>query len=120
MAKKTLVLGASNNPDRYSYLALHDLLAYGHPVLAIGKSGGQVEGINILKDPIIAEDIDTVTLYLNPTHQKQYYEYLLSLKPKRIIFNPGTENQELAELAESNGIQTVRACTLVMLRSGLF
>ena len=113
-------MGASANPERYSYLALHDLLAYGHPVVAVGKSGGMQEGITIHKEPVAEENIDTVTLYLNPAHQKQYYEYILSLRPKRIIFNPGTENRELAKIAEQAGIQPVIACTLVMLRSGLY
>lgn len=120
MGKKTLILGASTNPERYSYLALRDLLAHGHPVIAVGKSGGVQEGITIHKEPVKEENIDTVTLYLNPAHQKQYYDYILGLRPKRIIFNPGTENRELAKLAEETGIQPVMACTLVMLRSGSY
>jgi predicted CoA-binding protein len=120
MGKKTLILGASANPERYSHLALHDLLAHGHPVTAVGKGGGIQEGITIHKEPVSDENIDTVTLYLSPAHQTQYYDYILRLRPKRIIFNPGTENRELAKLAESIGIQSVTGCTLVMLRSGSY
>lgn len=120
MGKKTLILGASVNPERYSYLALRDLKAYGHPVVAVGKAGGQVEDVVIHKEPVPTENIDTITLYLNPAHQKQYYDYILGLHPKRIIFNPGTENRELVRLAEDNDIQPIMACTLVMLRSGSY
>lgn len=120
MEKKTLVLGASENPQRYSYLALNKLLQYKHPVVALGKQKGAVNGIPILTEKELYEDMDTVTLYLNPANQKQYYDYILSLHPKRIIFNPGTENRELASLARNNGIETLEACTLVMLGTGQY
>jgi uncharacterized protein len=119
-SKKTLVLGASDNPLRYSYLAVNRLVSKGYPVVALGKRKGTVGGIDILTDQIPVQDIDTVTLYLNPLHQKEYYNYILSLKPKRIIFNPGTENDELIDLAERNGITAVEACTLVMLSTGQY
>jgi hypothetical protein len=119
-AKKTLVLGASENPRRYSYLAVENLLSHKHPVLAIGKKAGNVQGIEISTEKKIYADVDTVTLYLNPANQKQYYDYILSLNPKRIIFNPGTENRELASLARNNGIETLQACTLVMLSTGQY
>lgn len=119
-AKKTLVLGASTNPSRYSYLALDRLTAYNHPVVAIGLKEGKVGNINIVKGQPEIKDIDTVTLYLNPTNQKPYYDYILSLKPKRIIFNPGTENDELERLARENGIKPMEACTLVMLGTGQY
>ena len=113
--KKTLVLGASDNPSRYSYLAVNRLRSHGHPVFAIGKKNAMVADVPIEKEKIDWENVDTVTLYLNPSHQQQYYDYILSLKPKRIIFNPGAENDELAELATNNGIKPIEACTLVLL-----
>ncbi len=113
--KKTLVLGASDNPSRYSYLALHRLRSHGHPVVAIGKKTGMVGDVPIEKEKKEWENVNTVTLYLNPTHQKQYYDYIISLKPKRIIFNPGAENDELSSLAKKNGITPIDACTLVLL-----
>ena len=113
--KKTLVLGASANPARYSYLAIQRLRQYGHPVKAIGLRKSVVEDVPIETLPTASDDIDTVTLYLNRTNQRQYYDYILSLNPKRIIFNPGAENDELEKLAEEKGIRTLEACTLVML-----
>jgi predicted CoA-binding protein len=118
--KKTLVLGASDNPSRYSFLAIQRLKSYGHPVVAVGRRQTVVEGIPILKEKSDFENVDTVTLYLNPTHQKEYYDYILSLKPKRIIFNPGAENEELEILARKNNIQPVEACTLVLLSTGQY
>jgi predicted CoA-binding protein len=118
--KKTLVLGASDNPSRYSFLAIQRLKNYGHPVVAVGRRQTVVEGIPILKEKSDFENVDTVTLYLNPTHQKEYYDYILSLKPKRIIFNPGAENEELEILARKNNIQPVEACTLVLLSTGQY
>ena len=118
--KKTLVLGASENPQRYSYLAIQKLLLHDHPVLAIGKKEGSVNGILITRNKELFTGVDTVTLYLNAAHQKQYYDYILSLHPQRIIFNPGAENNELATLARKNGIETKEACTLVMLATGQY
>jgi len=118
--KKTLVLGASENPARYSYLALNRLKAHQHPVVAVGRKETEVAGIPISKSPVQEEGIDTVTLYLNPTHQREYYDYILNLHPKRIIFNPGTENPELMRLAKDKGIEPVVACTLVMLATGQY
>jgi hypothetical protein len=118
--KKTLVLGASANPARYSYLAVHKLRSHDHPVLAIGRRNGQVADVDIHKEKVQEGDVDTVTLYLNPTNQIPYYDYILSLHPKRIIFNPGTENDELIKKAKENNIQPVIACTLVMLSTGQY
>jgi uncharacterized protein len=118
--KKTLVLGASANPSRYSYLAIRKLRSRGHPVVAIGRRQSMVEDVPISRETTPVEGIDTVTLYLNPRNQQEYYDYILSLKPKRIIFNPGTENEELEKLAEKNGIQPLEACTLVMLGTGQY
>ncbi len=118
--KKTLVLGASANPSRYSYLAIQRLRKHDHPVVAIGKRQAMVADVIIEKEKKEFDNIDTVTLYLNPDHQEEYYEYILLLKPKRIIFNPGAENKELADLAIARGIKTVEACTLVMLSTNLY
>lgn len=120
MSKKTLVIGASPDPSRYSYMAINMLREAGHPVIAIGKKEGAVADISIQKDPVHETDIDTVTLYINPTFQKAYYDYFLQLKPRRIIFNPGTENPELSKLAQQADISTIDACTLVLLRTGQY
>jgi uncharacterized protein len=118
--KTTLVLGASDNAARYSYLALQQLMAKGHPVKAIGRKKTKALGIDIETDEIKWNDIDTITVYLNPNNQRQYYDYILSLSPKRIIFNPGAENPELAKMAAARGIKTLEACTLVMLSTGQY
>ena len=118
--KKTLVIGASENPARYSNLAIQKLNAYQHPVVAIGLKKGMVGKTAIETEKKPMEDIDTVTLYLNPTRQKEYYDYILSLAPKRIIFNPGTENDELADLAAEKNIKPMEACTLVLLSTGQY
>jgi predicted CoA-binding protein len=118
--KKTIVLGASENPSRYSYLAVQKLTKYNHPVIAIGRKNGMIGEMPIITEHPQVKDIDTVSLYLNPQLQKEYYDYILSIHPKRIIFNPGTENDELAELAAKNGIQAIEACTLVMLGTGQY
>ncbi len=119
-SKRTLVIGASENPARYSYLAIKKLLAHGHEVLAIGNKKGEVEQVTIETEKIPFKDIDTVTLYLNPTNQKPYYDYILSLKPKRVIFNPGTENGELERKLSSHETNIMEACTLVMLSTGQY
>jgi len=118
--KKTLVLGASENPARYSYLAINSLRRHQHPVAAIGRRKGKVLDVEIATDKKPMDTVDTVTLYLNPMNQKEYYDYILSLRPKRIIFNPGTENTELYDLAKNNGIQPLEACTLVLLSTGQY
>ncbi len=118
--KKTLVLGASDNPARYSYLVIHRLRSHGHPVAAIGKHQTMVADVFVETAKKPFNDIDTVTLYLNPVHQKEYYDYILSLHPKRIIFNPGAENDELAKLAINKDILAQEACTLVLLSTGQY
>lgn len=118
--KKTLVLGASSNPSRYSYLAINNLRKKGHDVVAIGKHTGKVNDVEIVSEEKQIENLDTVTLYLNPTHQRNYYQYIFSQHPKRIIFNPGAENEELAALAKEKGINTIEACTLVLLSTGQY
>ena len=118
--KKTLVLGATTHPNRYAYLATNSLLHKGHEVALVGVREGEVAGHPILHGTPPVDDIDTVTLYIGPPRQPAYYDYILSLRPKRIIFNPGTENAELEQLAESAGIETVVGCTLVMLSIGTY
>ena len=111
--KRTVVIGASNNPERYAYKATLSLQAKGHEVFPVGIRNGQ-----IATDRVIYDEIDTVTLYVGPQNQPDWYEYILELQPKRIIFNPGTESEELVALAKSKNIETVEACTLVMLSIG--
>jgi predicted CoA-binding protein len=118
--KKTVVLGASENPSRYSYLAVRRLQSHQHPVIAIGRKRGMVSGVPIDTEKNPIEGVDTITLYLNPQNQIPYYDYILGLHPRRIIFNPGTENDELIEKAEAAGIEPVIACTLVMLSTGQY
>lgn len=118
--KKTIVLGASPNPMRYSYLAVNRLRSKQHPVVAIGKRAGTVADVTIQTDHPHMDDVHTITLYLNANNQKQYYDYIMSLHPKRIIFNPGAENDELAKMAAQQGIQAIEACTLVMLSTGQY
>jgi predicted CoA-binding protein len=118
--KKTLVLGASAIPSRYSYLAVNLLQTKGHEVIAIGKREGKVGQVQVETEVRNVNDLDTVTLYLNAGNQKQYYDYIFSLHPKRIIFNPGAENEELAVMARKKGILTQEACTLVLLSTGQY
>lgn len=116
----TLVLGASENPDRYSYLAVRRLRASGHAVVAIGQREGQVEDVRIQKEWEINHAIDTVTLYLNPQNQAAYCDRILALSPRRIVFNPGTENDDFQAIAREKGIEVVEGCTLVMLSTGMY
>ena len=118
--KKTLVLGASENPARYSFLAINSLRKHQHDVEAIGRKKGKVLDVDISTDKKPLQSVDTITLYINPNNQKEYYDYILSLQPKRIIFNPGAENDELYHLAQKNGIQPLEACTLVLLSTGQY
>ena len=118
--KKTLILGATNNTARYAYLAATRLSAAGHEIVNIGIKRGEVAGVPIQPAGIIFPDIHTVTLYVGPQRQPEYYDYILATKPKRIIFNPGTENSELEALAREQGIETLEACTLVLLSTGQY
>ncbi|RUA30866.1 MAG: CoA-binding protein [Bacteroidetes bacterium] len=122
MSKKTVIIGATTNPSRYAYFAAERLTNAGHEIVPIGIKKGEVFGEEILdirKSPQV-EDVETITLYLGARHQPEYYDYILNLNPKRIIFNPGTENPELVKLANTKGIETENACTLVMLGSGVY
>lgn len=118
--KKTLVLGASENPARYSYMAINSLVRHGHPVVAVGHKEGRVAGVDIVKSPDDFEEVDTITLYLNPKNQEQYYDYILGLNPERVIFNPGTENPALMRMLRERGVKPEVACTLVMLSTGQY
>ena len=115
MKKKTLIIGATPNPDRYAYKAAHKLVQYGHPIVNVGVKKGEVANQPIETPSNIHSDIDTITLYVNPANQQELYQYILDTKPKRIIFNPGTENDQLVQKAREHGIETLEACTLVML-----
>jgi hypothetical protein len=118
--KKTLILGASTNPEKYAFLAAERLTKYGHEIVPVGVKAGEVMGKTIIQDKTIQTDIDTITLYVGVQNQKEWYDYILATQPKRLIFNPGTENADLQALASEKGIETVEGCTLVMLGSGLY
>jgi predicted CoA-binding protein len=121
MKKKTAIIGASDNPERYSFLATNMLKDYEHPVVPLGVRKGEITGTPIIIDwPEQIDDLDTVTMYVGPKRQPELYDYILGLSPKRIIFNPGTENEEFRKKAEAQGIHTEEACTLVMLRTSQF
>jgi predicted CoA-binding protein len=121
MAKnKTLILGASTNPNRYSFRALKSLRQHGHIVYAIGAREGSVEDVAITTNKTEFDDVDTVTLYLSAKNQEQYIDYIIGLKPNRIIYNPGAENSNLEKRAEEEGIENLEACTLVLLATGQY
>ncbi len=119
---KTVIIGATPNPSRYAYLAAEMLTEYDHEFVPVGIKKGELFGKEILdirtKPPVA--DVDTVTMYIGPQHQPEWYEYIIGLKPRRIIFNPGTENYEFETLARENNIEPIEACTLVMLRTGQY
>jgi hypothetical protein len=118
--KKTLVLGATPTEGRYANLAANRLVRSGHSIVNVGVRTGEVAGVAIEKPETIHHDIDTITLYVGPQNQKGLYNYILDTNPKRIIFNPGTENSELRRLATEKGIETEYACTLVLLSIGQY
>ena len=122
IVKKTVLLGATENPQRYAYLAYNDLVRYGHEVVPVGIKKGALHGTDFLdlnQKPFVHE-VDTVTLYIGVFNLTPWIPYILSLKPKRIIFNPGTENPDLIKQAQEAGIETVIGCTLVMLRANSY
>ncbi|HLU87439.1 MAG TPA: CoA-binding protein [Taishania sp.] len=118
--KPTLVMGATNKPDRYAYKAIMSLRNHGHEVIAFGRKSGQVADVAIETEWNPNWSVDTVTLYLNPTNQEPYMEQIIALKPKRVIFNPGTENPTFINQLQKHGIFPEVACTLVMLSIGNF
>jgi hypothetical protein len=118
--KKTLVIGASENPVRFSHMAIYQLRAHNHEVIGLAKQAGQVADITIQTQFPQQINIHTVTLYIGKKHQPEYYDNLIELKPKRVIFNPGAENEELKRKLQSAGIEAVEACTLVLLSTGQY
>ena len=120
MQKKTLVLGASSNEERHSNMAIKKLVLNNHSVVAIGSRASVIGHVRVVEELLPHSDIDTITVYLSEKNQKKLYKYILSLQPKRIIFNPGAENPELAALAAENNIETMNACTLVLLATKQF
>ena len=118
--KRTLIIGASSNPDRYAYKAADRLLSHGHEIELLGLRPDVIFGKTIDTERKNYQDIDTVTLYVGPQNQPSYYDYIVSLKPKRVIFNPGTENPEFESVLKQNGIAYEEACTLVLLGTGQF
>lgn len=119
MRKKTVIIGASPNPSRYAFLAAEMLQDAGYEIVPVGIKTGSVLGIEIqdLRQKPTIKEVDTVTLYIGPRHQPEWYDYILSLKPRRIIFNPGTENIEFQKMVAEAGAEALEACTLVMLRT---
>ena len=112
---RTLILGASTNPKRYAYMALQSLQKHGFSVVGVGAKEDEVDSVKIYKNKEEFTDIDTITLYLSAKNQVDYYDYILQLKPRRVIFNPGTQNVTLENLLSENKIEVEHACTLVML-----
>ncbi len=120
MALPTVIIGASPNQERYSFIATQRLKQFGHPVYPLGIKSGKIGETAIITDRPVLTDIDTVTLYIGPANQPLWMDYILKLKPKRLIFNPGTENQEFIAIAEEQGIECLEACTLVLLSTGQY
>ena len=120
MDKKTLVIGASNNRNRYSNLAIHRLTSKEVPTVAIGLRKGEVAGVQIETEKLPFQDIDTVTMYIGPQRQPEYYDYIISLNPSRVIFNPGTENPEFYRQLREKDIEVEVACTLILLSTGQY
>jgi predicted CoA-binding protein len=118
--KNTLIIGATPNPSRYAFKAANMLIAKGHSIVNVGIKAGEVAGVKIEEADAVHNDIDTITLYIGPANQNSYYDYILKTNPKRVIFNPGTENEELEELLVKNGIEPLEACTLVLLATGQY
>jgi predicted CoA-binding protein len=118
--KNTLIIGATPNPARYAYRAAHMLKSKGHSIVNVGIKTGDVAGVAIEKPGEIHKDVDTVTLYIGPDLQANYFDYILETHPRRVIFNPGAENEELEEVLRANDIETMNACTLVLLATGQY
>lgn len=120
MNKKTLVLGASLKPNRYSNYAIQRLIANRYEVVAFGLKEGHVSGVKIDTQLLPYDEVHTVTLYISPKRQKDYFNYIVSLKPKRVIFNPGTENPELFAILKEHNISFEASCTLVLLATNQY
>jgi len=113
--KLTLVVGASLKKERFSNIAVRRLTEHHVPVIAVGLRAGEINGITVQKPFPEVENIHTVTMYVGPKHQSFWFEFILKAKPKRVIFNPGTPNEEFEQLLQDRGIEVVEECTLVML-----
>ena len=120
MKKKTLVLGASLKPNRYSNVVIQKLVGQKNEVLAFGLKAGEVSGIVINTEMLLYEDLNTITIYISSENQKEYYDYIISLNPERVIFNPGTENPEFYKILKDNNIYFEIACTLVLLSTNQY
>lgn len=118
--KKTVVIGASPNEMRYSYKAVRKLNKYNHEVIPLGIRKGKIDEFDIITEKPELIDIDTVTMYVGPQNQNTWINYILRLNPKRIIFNPGTENYDFIDKAKENGIEVLQTCTLILLDSGRY
>lgn len=118
--KTTLVIGASENPERYAYKVIRLLLNAGHPVKALSNRSGKIEHVEFMTNPEHLKDIDTITLYLSAENQAKYTDYIIELQPRRVIFNPGTENPTFQHELQQAGIEALEACTLVMLSTGQY
>ena len=118
--KKTVLIGATTDPSRYAYKAAHSLVARGHELIPLGIKPGTVAGKDIIVEKPELTDVDTVTLYVGPKNQIGWIDYIINLKPKRILFNPGTENPVLMDKARENKIEIIEGCTLVMLSIGTY
>jgi uncharacterized protein len=117
---KTLIIGATTNKERYAYKAIDSLIAKSHQVVAIGSKKGMALDVIIETEKLPFHAIDTVSLYVNPKAQKEYYDYIVSLEPRRVIFNPGTENVEFYEILKKNNIAFEESCTLVLLATNQY
>jgi len=118
--KKTLIVGASNNPERYSFKAAERLLSHGHEIELLGLRPDVIFGKTIDTEKKAYQNIDTVTMYIGPQRQPEFYDYIISLHPKRVVFNPGTENDEFEDMLRKEGIEAEEACTLVLLGTGQY
>lgn len=119
-SKKTVVLGASPNPARYSFKAVKSLLRYGHDAVAVGFRPGVIYDKFIQRGMPEIQGVHTIALYIGPERQQEYHDYIISLQPKRVIFNPGTVDEPYMEKLRNRGIEVVEGCTLVMLDDGDF
>ena len=120
MSKKTLIIGASVNPERYAYKAAEKLIAHQHEIYMIGNKPGELFDRKIVTEQTAYTDVDTVTLYVSAKNQTGYYDYIIGLHPRRVLFNPGTENPAFAQRLEQAGIATEEACTLVLLATNAY
>lgn len=120
MQKPTLVIGASTNPDRYSYMAIKSLVVNKFRVYGVGLRAGKAHGVTISRPFPKISHIHTITMYVGKRNQPFYYDYILSLKPERVIFNPGSENEEFELMLTEKGVEVIHACTLVMLAQGSY